>query len=212
MTAVAANDDWNDTHSSYVTFPAEVGVRYAIAIDSPNGEQGAFKLRLQNGEPPANDDFARAVVLSGRSIRAEGTNFKATLEAGEPNHASNSGGASVWYRWTAPFSGEATFDVRGMDSPAAVYTGGSVGSLREIASNDDPPVNTVVFHADEDMTYDIAVDGALRWLSPVMDDFQLTGNLVPDIIDQQPPAVELTSPAPRTDQQRPVSTDCTSVR
>lgn len=48
---------------------------------------------------PTNDDFAFAENL-GRTIGMEGTNVGATKQSGEPNHAGNAGGASVWSGWT----------------------------------------------------------------------------------------------------------------
>ena len=51
---------------------------------------------------PANDNFANAIVLTGNTLTTSGSNVAATKEAGEPNHAGNSGGASVWWSWTAP--------------------------------------------------------------------------------------------------------------
>ena len=45
--------------------------------------------------PPANDNFAAAILLSGTSVRVTGSNNNAGKEAGEPNHAYNIGGHSV---------------------------------------------------------------------------------------------------------------------
>ena len=42
-----------------------------------------------------------------------GTNVGATKETGEPDHAGNVGGASVWCRWVAPADGTVTFDTFG---------------------------------------------------------------------------------------------------
>ncbi|MCA1592101.1 MAG: NF038122 family metalloprotease [Acidobacteria bacterium] len=115
---------------------------------------------------PANDNFASAQAIAGSSGTTSGTNIGATKEVGEPNHAANPGGRSVWYRWTAPASGTATFDTKGSnyDTTLAVYTGGSVGALALIVENDDivsgtDIVSTVTFNAIAGTTYQIAVDG-----------------------------------------------------
>ncbi len=50
-------------------------------------------------------NFSSSISLSGSQGSTNGTNIRATKESGEPNHAGNSGGASVWYHWTAPASG-----------------------------------------------------------------------------------------------------------
>jgi hypothetical protein len=112
---------------------------------------------------PPNDNFTNAQVISGSSGTVTGSNVGATKEAGEPNHAGNAGGASVWYRWTAPSSGSATIDTIGssFDTLLAVYTGSAVNSLTEIASNDDSGglQSRVTFTAVSGTTYQIAVDG-----------------------------------------------------
>ena len=49
---------------------------------------------------PANNDFADAQALAGADATATGTNVDATKESGEPEHAGEVGGKSVWYSWT----------------------------------------------------------------------------------------------------------------
>ena len=128
---------------------------------------------------PTNDNFNSAITLSGGQGTTNGTNIRGTKESGEPNHASNAGGASIWYNWTAPASGSVTIDTIGstLDTLLAVYTGSSVGSLTTIASDDESGGNgasRVVFTASSGTTYRIAVDGfggamgnvALNWIQP----------------------------------------------
>src|SRR5262245_61361449 len=57
---------------------------------------------------PANDHFADAIVLTGNSVSVTGSNVGATKESGEPNHADNPGGRSVWWKWTAAENGYLT--------------------------------------------------------------------------------------------------------
>jgi subtilisin family serine protease len=118
--------------------------------------------------PPlvANDMFADATVLTGTSGNTSGTNVDATKEPGEPNHAGNAGGASIWYRLTPTTSGTATIDTVGsdFDTLLAVYTGSAVGALTEVASNDDISLffnvqSRVQFPVTAGVTYNIAVDG-----------------------------------------------------
>jgi len=114
---------------------------------------------------PANDDFANAVALApgGGSVTAD--NSEATKEAGEPDHAGDQGGKSVWYTWTPGFAGTASIDTNGssFDTLLAVYTGTSVSGLTTIASNDDVDhsgsVSRVCFNVTAATTYAIAVDG-----------------------------------------------------
>ena len=113
---------------------------------------------------PANNDFANAQVLSGSTpSRAGDTNVGATKQTGEPNHAGNAGGASIWYRWTAPVAGPVTVDTLGssFDTLLAVYRGSSVGSLTLVAANDNAadPTSSLTFNATAGTVYRIAVDG-----------------------------------------------------
>jgi len=126
---------------------------------------------------PANDLFGNATVLTGGSGSIDGTNAYATKESGEPNHAGNSGGHSVWFTWTAPSSGWFSFDTHGstFDTLLAVYVGTAVNQLSVIAYNDNDgsPGNTsgLTFYAQAGTIYKIAVDGyngafgnyALNW-------------------------------------------------
>src|SRR5262249_28825938 len=91
-------------------------------------------------------------------------NMGATKESGEPNHAGNSGGKSVWWTWMAPASGQVTIDTQGstFDTLLAVYTGASVDHLSGLVSNDDSGGGTtsqVTFAAQAGTAYHIAVDG-----------------------------------------------------
>jgi M6 family metalloprotease-like protein len=135
-----------------------------IAINSSTAT--SYNVTITRGivDPPANDNFANAQIISGNTGTTTGTNGAATKESGEPNHAGNAGGASVWYRWTAPLGGSVTIDTIGsnFDTLLGVYTGSSVNSLTQIASNDDSGStlqSSVTFIAVSGTTYQIAVDG-----------------------------------------------------
>ena len=146
---------------------------YYIAVDGYGGATGAIVLNWQSvggGPPPPpppgdGDVFADAIQISGASGAASGSNVGASKESGEPAHAGNRGGASVWWRWAASATGETTFDTRGssFDTLLAVYTGASVGSLTRVASNDDIGggvlQSQVTFTARQGQVYYIAVDG-----------------------------------------------------
>jgi hypothetical protein len=115
---------------------------------------------------PANDNFVNPVVIQGQNGSVAGTNQNATKETGEPDHAQDPGGSSVWYRWTAPATGQATFDTVGSnyDSTLAAYAGASVGGLSVLAQNDDIDLGVnvqsrITFPATAGVTYQIAVDG-----------------------------------------------------
>jgi hypothetical protein len=110
---------------------------------------------------PANDDFAYAQVLTGTADFAWADTTLATKETGEPNHGGNAGGASVWYRWTAPVSGLFSLDTTGsaFNTLLAVYTGNAVSHLSVVASNTAPADGPLSFQATQGVAYQIAVDG-----------------------------------------------------
>lgn len=129
-----------------------------------------------------NDNFANATVLTGSSGTATFDLTSATAETGEPEPAS---GMTVWFSWTAPFSGTVWFDTMlstgDPDTYLSVYTGGSVGSLTLVTDDDDSGNDPAVgdpdygtsklsFTAVSGTTYNIQVDaydpgvtGTLRW-------------------------------------------------
>ena len=77
---------------------------------------------------PSNDDIANAEVLSGTSTSVGGTLVDATFEASEPTYGTSNG--SVWYRWTAPASGQVTVGVSGaLTGGVAVHTGSTIPTL-----------------------------------------------------------------------------------
>ena len=88
----------------------------------------------------------------------------ATKESGEPNHANNFGGSSVWWTWTAPSAGDVQIDTNasGFDTTLGVYTGAAVNALTLVAGDDDEGngLNSLVtFAVVSGTTYQIAVDG-----------------------------------------------------
>lgn len=103
-------------------------------------------------------------MILGTSGSVTGSSTRATKESGEPAHAGNTGGASVWYRWTAPRSGTlvVTTAGSGFDTLLAGYTGSAVFALSRRASNDDTGgtlQSRVQFFVSSGTTYRIAVDG-----------------------------------------------------
>ncbi len=115
--------------------------------------------------PPPNDDFADATELLGGSPVSVGTTVEATVQAGEPNHAGDSGGTSVWYRWTPARSGLIRLSCdSSFETLLAVYRGTSVGSLVEVGSDHSGTQCAspdLEFRAAAGVEYRIAVDGAI---------------------------------------------------
>ena len=119
---------------------------------------------------PSNDNFADAELVSGRQVHITRTNAGATKETGEPNHAGNAGGKSVWFKWTAPMSRLMNVSTNrtdgNLDTLLQIYRGSTLNSLSfENGSQDIDNFNlksNAAFTAIEGTTYYIAVDGALH--------------------------------------------------
>src|SRR5438874_1285468 len=119
---------------------------------------------LLRASKPPNDNFANRTVLVGPTNTVTASNGGATVEPGEPQHAGELGGRSVWWSWTAPTTGTyaASTSGSGFDTLLAVYIGSSLTNLKEVASNDDfngEPISEVFFRAITGETYQLAVDG-----------------------------------------------------
>jgi subtilisin family serine protease len=114
---------------------------------------------------PENDSFSAPIALRAGNNSFDMNTSGATKEAGEPAHAGNAGGRSVWFRWTAPRSGTMTIETRFsvIDTLLAVYTGSTVASLTHVVSNDNvsatDATSKVTFSATAGTIYRIAVDG-----------------------------------------------------
>src|SRR5205823_2199439 len=66
--------------------------------------------------PPPNDNFANAqVLLTDCYNDVAYTNKDASKEAGEPDHAGNPGGASIWFTWKPGRTGTAEIGTAGSD-------------------------------------------------------------------------------------------------
>lgn len=117
----------------------------------------------QRDQPPTNDYLPNAFTATAGST-AFGSNVNASKEEGEPNHATNAGGKSVWWSWTAPATYQVSINTCGssFDTLLGVYIGSSVTGLTPIAANDDSSCglqSSVTFLASAGTTYRIAVDG-----------------------------------------------------
>ncbi len=149
---------------SRISFTVSTGEVYAIAVDGFSGATGSIRLNLDTRDGrPSGDDFANAQPITvGLSIN---DTLAATTEVNEPQHAGVVGGKSVWWRWQATGGEQITIDTFGtnFDTVLAVYTGDSLATLVEVASNDDTNglQSQVSFTAAAGSVYRIVVDGFL---------------------------------------------------
>ena len=152
----------NSAIGSSISFSAAQGTAYMIAVDGFNGSSGEFTLEVFMAVPPANDDFADRLALSGTNVTITGSNLGATREPGEPLHDLNgqNGGPSVWWTWTSPVDSGVLLSSSGINffnGSIAVYTGESVNDLDVVTRRSNS--TAVPFGARAGTTYHLAVDG-----------------------------------------------------
>ncbi len=124
-------------------FKAVAGMTYQISIDGDADGFGDIALSIVGAHPPANDDFANRIILSGEQTQAGGSIFDASAEPREPAHTPyyDAATASAWWSWTAPWSGRVTLS----NDPApfipllSVYTGAELSTLRRVVSSSGSP-------------------------------------------------------------------------
>ena len=164
---VASNDNIGCGKASKLTFRAAAGETYRIAVDGAGGAVIWFDVGISQG--PLNDDFENAIPLRGLPVSYYGGSPSGTSEPGEPNHAGNGAGQSLWWRWKAPANVSVrvkscvyTFGGYEPDTVIGVYTGAAVGALSLVASSDNGRVgcygSAAAFDASAGCTYYIAVD------------------------------------------------------
>ncbi len=137
-----------------------------VAFDNAENVSATKTVTVTLRPPPlTNDFFVQAFPLNLETDFISGTNTLATKEPDEPMHAGNAGGKSVWFAYTNSVDGLLLFSTEGsqFDTLLAVYTGPSIHSLTNIASNDD--ANNGVSFSDVTISvrageiYHVAVDG-----------------------------------------------------
>ena len=166
------------------TFFAYQGETYRIrlSVHSANlaadpGEEGQLPmptLTLSWGPAsrPENDDYGLAAAIEGDAGTFPGSNQGATTEPGElignsnpATPADNSGwSGSVWYRWTAPASGDYRFSTNRRSALVAAFVGDTVGGARMVSGTPQAPPGAIVFPAAEGVEYRIGVaTGSAYW-------------------------------------------------
>jgi len=161
----------NGVAQSTATSSLSRGVHTITAAYSPDAgfSSSSGSAQIREVTPPANDNFANSILLSGVSATSTVSTVGAGKEPGEPNHAGNAGGHSVWWTWVAPDSGNVQIDTvhSTFDTLLAVYTGSAVNALTAVpdgSNGNDPSGGTltskVVFAVKRGTVYRLAVDGS----------------------------------------------------
>ena len=154
--------------SANVVLQPELNVLQAIAYDEAGNASAPVTIELiYFAVTPDNDFFAAAPPLVGLVGTNSVDTSTATKETGEPDHAGNSGGKSVWWSFSTAEDGVLTLSTEGsaFDTLLAVYTGSTVSGLSPVGSSDDGYVGAPggfsylnqAVHSN--IVYHIALDG-----------------------------------------------------
>lgn len=156
---------------------------YYVSIADAAKSFGNVTLKIQPG--PANDDFANRSTLAGTNVVGRVNITGATREEGEPLDY----GGSVWWEWTAPFSGGVA--VEGLSTTftavPAVFEGIELTHLRLVSVPETLRHSSKAsFRAEQGKTYIIALltdgnasgTGSIRLNpGPSNDDFALAPSI-----------------------------------
>lgn len=166
---------------SSLTFDAIEGTTYFFGADAVHAGNLSFLLT----RPAPNDRFADATEMAGSRWVTYGHHLETGFEPGEPridggySSVPDNNFRSIWYRWTAPVSGEITLDTMGSESVnlIGVFVGEAVDNLTSITPIPRPGGNPfngsaqrrarqgnnrgpATFMAEAGTTYYISVQGA----------------------------------------------------
>jgi hypothetical protein len=198
LTLVAG--DWPRWRSrtAQVNFSFKKSITYFINVA---GLPGTLSWSPITG--PVNDNYASAFKIDGSSGTVSGTMTNAGLEHEEPGDGCN----SIWYQWTAPFSGKAILDTLNTpDIYLGVYTGSAITNLNQVGyAGRSVEVNVVkgvnYFVRANAYSYNAAPTLALNWTlirPPANDSFSaaaiITGALGTALGSTKAASIELLEP------------------
>ncbi|MEL6919881.1 MAG: hypothetical protein AAFO77_02495, partial [Pseudomonadota bacterium] len=159
--ATQANvDDGDDILNIATAGTNETGSQTSVATATTSTPGPTFAC--------AGDDFANANLIAGISGSTVCTNTGASGETDEPLTFGGGQLETIWYEWTAPISGTATFDTcvatTNYDTTLGVYTGSAVNALTTVVTNDDGAAcsnfrSELSFAATAGTTYFVQVGG-----------------------------------------------------
>ena len=89
-----------------------LSLRRVVAIAGLTLSPAALTASSAAASPPSNDTLGAAFLPAAGRGTPSADNTRAPKEAGEPNHAGDGGGHSIWSSWTPSFSGGAPGSAR----------------------------------------------------------------------------------------------------
>jgi hypothetical protein len=186
-----------------------VELYFYVTTDLTEGSLTSFDidnvslLAATTANIPSNDNFTNATPILGSPFTSDVNTTYASKEPGEPYHAGNAGGHSVWWTWTAPAVGSVNINTTGsgFDTLLAVYTNASSASpafktLACVSSNNGATRGTglaalaftVPTQAQVGTQYYIALDGYNGRSGNAVLNFTFTQDATPSVAFSSPAA------------------------
>lgn len=164
-----------------MTLAVTAGQTYQISVGSWESKKGGDLVLTLNLDTDTdinqlnlcapgsafNDLFGNRLTLAGAEVSSIGYGAYGTREALEP---ANTGGGSIWWTYTAPAAGRISLATAGssttMEKYLTVWTGGSVGSLTQVARSTRDRQPSLSFNAAAGQTYQISAGAASETDTP----------------------------------------------
>ena len=184
-------------YSTYLDVPA-LGTNVTLTLTStaPGKTNDTRTINYYVAGLPPNDLFAKAVKVRPTGGLFSGSNKRATVENGEPQHAGvATAGASLWWDYTPTQSARVLVDTAGskFSTVLGVYTGTNVANLKQVAAVGSVPQRKqsyLFFDAQATVTYHIAVASVIPSSAGLLI-LAVQPNGQPDI---EPPLLSLVQP------------------
>ena len=138
-------------------FHVQAGHTYYLQASPLFFSAGPLTVHVQPVTPPPNDDFAAAIAFDTVPYANHQDLTAATAEPGEPTACVGTSAKTVWYAFTPSQTNSYVVDRGSSFSPVAVFTGGSLSSLAQVAC---AGFSNAVFRGEAGRTYYLqAADG-----------------------------------------------------
>lgn len=127
-------DEYYDNHQLI----ADADLVDVVLGADTTGIDASLAAATGGGEPPVNDNFADAIEIASPGHEAAET-WGATSEDGEPQTSCAPIGRTAWYRFTPEEDSLVVLTTApsDYDTVLGVYTGSTLGDLREVGCSDD---------------------------------------------------------------------------
>ena len=135
---------------------------------------------LRAANAPANDFVADAFLLVGTDVATNGSISGATLEIGEPNHGAIEASRTVWWRWTAPQTGQVQLTLtQNFGGALSVFQSNLSAGLSRIGSVEGGRATSLLFQSSGGAEYYFATGLAGPNVDPAEGGFTLSLSILP---------------------------------